>query len=82
MSEIRDKVIGEMLTAVDAVYFERYGSERIHTKDHSKVMNRILSVPELAIVDRGAKLPSVMSCPTMVHYKEALKKEGWVKEVK
>lgn len=83
MSEARDKVKIKMARKMHCIsqggwdaLEEKYKSEAL------EVIEQILLVPELAIVDREAKLPSVTLYPTIVCYKEALKKEGWLKEVK
>lgn len=55
----------------------------------SAVVLEILSIPEIAVVDRKAKLPTKygegMSTTAKTGYKMAhaeLPKEGWIKEVK
>ena len=72
MSEIRDKVTEEMLQ------FIRHGySPESMVKD-------ILSIRELAVVDRNADLPEAHMHPpegVLMRFISDMRKEGWVKEV-
>jgi len=102
MSEIRDKVKGELDIAlenyfvfVDGIHkqFEKgtitWEEEGLKLKELKEeiIAEQILSIPELAIVDREAKLPEkeFVSSNENCRYKEAQRdmlKAGWVKEVK
>lgn len=53
MSEIRDKVVKDLHTILDDWVDSKYGQ--------NNALNRILSIPELAIVDRGADIASAIS---------------------
>lgn len=84
MTEIRDRVKGE------ALEFIRHGASP------EQILEKILSIPELAIVDRKAELPSPGIEADLKHrlvtlegiigaYRMAqqdMGEAGWVKEVK
>jgi len=50
--------------------------------------DQILSIEELAVVDRDAKLPAILVDPALTRveiirqFKEILCKDGWIKEIK
>ncbi|MBU0778192.1 hypothetical protein KKF82_08030 [Patescibacteria group bacterium] len=69
MSEIRDRVKGEIKDRI---------SERHNIIFFEDDIDYILSIPELAIVDRNANKP-LFNCLNCAFLGD---KEGWVKEVK
>ena len=78
MSEIRDKVVKDLHTILDDWVDSKYGQ--------NNALNRILSIPELAIVDREAELPKIPFCcndcrTTELYAMNKMQDEGWVKEV-
>jgi len=56
MSEIRDKVTEE-IQGILLRYMSAIHAELIHSHDDVFLTEKILSIPELAIVDREAELP-------------------------
>lgn len=79
MSEIRDrakdKIKDKILKYHNVVLFE-------------DEVDDLLSIPELAVVDRRTELPPILIDPKYTRveiirqYKEILQNKGWVKEIK
>ena len=81
MSEIRDRAIHQLVNIL-----VNYEADRDYSLSQS--VDKILSIPELAVVDRKAELPAFplatlkanQSCYEAMS--EWMLKAGWVKEVK
>ena len=111
MSEIRDRVIKKLKYEILDQKFNKIATNsdgvwagyQLTHKVIADFVDQILSIPEMAIVDREAKLPSFDVNKVVAEIKsphwlslgekigfdiiisltqEAIRKEGWVKEVK
>ena len=83
MSRIRDR-------AENRIGYELGLEIQMSSGQRDRAIKRILSIPELAIVDRGAELPPLPELSKFTKtpaggYRQAqayMLKEGWVKEIK
>jgi len=96
MSEIRDRVIEQLYAKLKAFETMLSNSEIAEFLDKEAMMQsgieQILSIPELAVVDREAELPKnpylsrgMMKSYQYSGYEKAqqdMLKAGWVKEIK
>jgi len=87
MPEIRDRVRAEM-QGILLQYMSAIHAELIHSHDDVFLTNKILPIPELAIVDRDANLPVRFLHPDNkpnTSYRQAqqdMLDADWVKEAK
>jgi len=84
MSEIRDRVRTQFRDILRQ-HLEAYQQMGLGASE--RAIYQILSIPELAIVDREAELPDYRMEPYEVHRtiqkaQKDMLKAGWVKEVK
>ena len=96
MSEIRDKVKEQLIAIIYEpflLYHPQMGLQyaSIDKRKASDIADKILAIPELAVVDRRAVMPEppleLRLMPDFSLYwfeagRSNLLKEGWVKEVK
>lgn len=96
MSEIRDKVKGKIGEVIDR--YAGYSMQDDPDQWMRDQLEEILSIPELAIVDRDAELPRIVSIPPNPEthsqdykdgyvdgqqvYQLIMQKVGYVKEIK
>ncbi len=83
MSEIRDRVNFKLLLILDACK----SAKEEEGFDFSPYIKHITDIPELAVVDREAELPSDpftirVCCETYARSCRRLLKAGYVKEIK
>jgi len=97
-SELRDKVKSELFEIMshyaEDFCFKVNGVQSFQATDVNDYIRQILSIPELAIVDRKAKMPSPYILTDSLgnlnddfglgtlRQKQILSQAGWVKEVK